>query len=168
MLKQDLNWSVRPVSATQPPSGGCVLKPLSEISANCALPPAAFGRLCVETLWKLKWRGSPVQPPSGGCVLKLSNCYPCRIWNFQPPSGGCVLKLHKKMLIYLLMKPAAFGRLCVETKASWNAPSSSVPAAFGRLCVETPYSLKVLSGVKPAAFGRLCVETSKIEIRRLQ
>ena len=37
--------------------------------------------------------------------------------------------------------PAAFGRLCVETK--WKTPDRphTVPAAFGRLCVETLYAL---------------------------
>ena len=36
---------------------------------------------------------------------------------FQPPSGGCVLKHYIKAhdLIQTACKPAAFGRLCVET-----------------------------------------------------
>ena len=48
---------------TQPPSGGCVLKPPN------ALPPAS----------------APGQPPSGGCVLKLikrtrgGNQFPSRL-----------------------------------------------------------------------------------------
>ena len=33
----------------------------------------------------------------------------------QPPSGGCVLKLVERDVIELDGKPAAFGRLCVET-----------------------------------------------------
>ena len=33
------------------------------------------------------------------------------------------------------------------------------PAAFGRLCVETAHVLAVLKCLTPAAFGRLCVET---------
>ena len=32
--------------------------------------PAAFGRLCVETLNHLKIYNHLNQPPSGGCVLK--------------------------------------------------------------------------------------------------
>ena len=38
-------------------------------------------------------------------------------------------------------------------------PNMGKPAAFGRLCVETPTPLIIHSTVKPAAFGRLCVET---------
>ena len=32
--------------------------------------PAAFGRLCVETINPRKWTSIRRQPPSGGCVLK--------------------------------------------------------------------------------------------------
>ena len=34
---------------TQPPSGGCVLKPLTEAFYSEVKRAAAFGRLCVET-----------------------------------------------------------------------------------------------------------------------
>ncbi len=34
--------------------------------------PAAFGRLCVETRLCLRSIWSALQPPSGGCVLKLA------------------------------------------------------------------------------------------------
>ena len=55
----------------QPPSGGCVLK-LDIIGLlETVRDPAAFGRLCVETLWLTLMELSSVsQPPSGGCVLK--------------------------------------------------------------------------------------------------
>ena len=33
----------------QPPSGGCVLKLIQNAVAAAIAPPAAFGRLCVET-----------------------------------------------------------------------------------------------------------------------
>ena len=36
----------------QPPSGGCVLKRLSLIQRLQSTHPAAFGRLCVETILK--------------------------------------------------------------------------------------------------------------------
>ena len=36
---------------------------------NCP-KPAAFGRLCVETVSFLNLNSSSDQPPSGGCVLK--------------------------------------------------------------------------------------------------
>ena len=35
---------------TQPPSGGCVLKPTISAVSIVRMSPAAFGRLCVETL----------------------------------------------------------------------------------------------------------------------
>ena len=79
----------------QPPSGGCVLKPLRSIhhdrqnkaaafgrlcveTHKCAFLPhlecaAAFGRLCVETHMPMMLRYEfSAQPPSGGCVLKLN------------------------------------------------------------------------------------------------
>ena len=55
--------------------------------------PAAFGRLCVETI-----KTADIvavlrnQPPSGGCVLKLNASKAALIRAIQPPSGGCVLK----------------------------------------------------------------------------
>ena len=35
----------------------------------------------------------------------------------QPPSGGCVLKHFDSFRVGVLLRPAAFGRLCVETAA---------------------------------------------------
>ena len=61
-------------AAKQPPSGGCVLKPLlaqSEIVCG--------------------W-----QPPSGGCVLKQAGSARAGGDFGQLPSGGCVLKLEAK------------------------------------------------------------------------
>ena len=55
----------------------------------------------------------------------------------QPPSGGCVLKLDYIKTNYFAMPPAAFGRLCVETKLRNKVHFLNHPAAFGRLCVET-------------------------------
>ena len=55
--------------------------------------PAAFGRLCVETLTvncRLHWPMN--QPPSGGCVLKPPKLLAITAGAAQPPSGGCVLK----------------------------------------------------------------------------
>ena len=78
----------------QPPSGGCVLKPL--------------GFICIGLV--------PVQPPSGGCVLKLELSDNAVKKKTQPPSGGCVLKLHEVFLNQVSHQPAAFRRLCVETK----------------------------------------------------
>ena len=57
-------------AVTQPPSGGCVLKPFDDF-AQLGSRAAAFGRLRVETLMILKHWILADQPPSGGCVLKL-------------------------------------------------------------------------------------------------
>ena len=78
--------------------------------------PAAFGRLCVETVssWALNFRLS------------------------QPPSGGCVLKQFLTNYKLLIIKPAAFGRLCVETNTTNSIEYDGRSAAFRRLCVETP------------------------------
>ena len=79
--------------------------------------PAAFGRLCVETM-------------RGAISRNISNC--------QPPSGGCVLKQPNPYNPYCQPQPAAFGRLCVETYAlRFLRIFLKGPAAFGRLCVET-------------------------------
>ena len=55
--------------------------------------PAAFGRLCVETVSVEVLRVAVAQPPSGGCVLKPADV------------NGKATRI----------RPAAFGRLCVET-----------------------------------------------------
>ena len=34
------------------------------------MPPAAFRRLCIETVLVIIGRVAKMQPPSGGCVLK--------------------------------------------------------------------------------------------------
>ena len=54
--------------------------------------PAAFGRLCVETLKERIENQQNHQPPSGGCVLKLIGIIYHVKTKIQPPSGGCVLK----------------------------------------------------------------------------
>ena len=128
-----------------------------------AVHPAAFRRLCVETVFCSNRGKQRSQPPSGGCVLKqygdsalgskdrpaafrrlcvetTGRCCVC-IRPCQPPSGGCVLKLNN---------PSAQG--------GWDTP-----AAFRRLCVETIMLSMLLAGAVPAAFRRLCVETCLYE-----
>ena len=56
----------------QPPSGGCVLKHGFDGLYLEGWDPAAFRRLCVETLMSIYTLKKMVQPPSGGCVLKQS------------------------------------------------------------------------------------------------
>ena len=58
--------------------------------------------------------------------------------------------------------PAAFGRLCVETKGAIDRSGANIPAAFGRLCVETDIIELQRRYRCPAAFGRLCVETIRL------
>ena len=77
----------------QPPSGGCVLKQSDDLKKSVKDKPAAFGRLCVETI---KYGFSQSQQS-------------------QPPSGGCVLKQDMHVWLKWSENPAAFGRLCVET-----------------------------------------------------
>ena len=114
-------------------------------------------------------------------VGRCRHPYPC-----QPPSGGCVLKHRHSGVDIILITPAAFGRLCVETAMTSSRLGIKCPAAFGRLCVETTYPeesdhtmldqppsggcvLKLLlirpiySLQIPAAFGRLCVETACVK-----
>ena len=54
--------------------------------------PAAFRRLCVETHINKNEPRDSVQPPSGGCVLKHQLRLYLQPAGIQPPSGGCVLK----------------------------------------------------------------------------
>ena len=77
---------------SQPPSGGCVLKPDLVVHLNYLLAPAAFGRLCVETALQPYLQRKGGQPPSGGCVLKRAKTSHRAYYWDQPPSGGCVLK----------------------------------------------------------------------------
>ena len=131
--------------------------------------PAAFRRLCVETLLM-----------SVILILFVS----------QPPSGGCVLKLNEHAYSPRVTRPAAFRRLCVETGNSEHISYLCPPAAFRRLCVETIFGLRpakatnqppsggcVLKHDKtcshpchhdPAAFRRLCVETFKTYLKSLK
>ena len=70
-------------------------------------------------------------------MLKLACCLLMNGLLNQPPSGGCVLKLENIGAAAEWLRPAAFGRLCVETAVFKAELSGRTPAAFGRLCVET-------------------------------
>ena len=80
--------------ASQPPSGGCVLKP--EVINDETV--AAYN-----------------QPPSGGCVLKQAYIVQS-IKELTPAAFGrlCV-ETCQSSIDCLKTVPAAFGRLCVET-----------------------------------------------------
>ena len=77
------------------------------------------------------------QPPSGGCVLKQAAILYDGRSNLQPPSGGCVLKPRSSRTRRQGRQPAAFRRLCVETRWPNHLSTGLTPAAFRRLCVET-------------------------------
>ena len=47
------------------------------------------------------------------------------------------MKLNLNLKEGISEQPAAFGRLCVETKSVAIGRAAYEPAAFGRLCVET-------------------------------
>ena len=121
----------------QPPSGGCVLKLSHTRTPFVEASPAAFGRLCVETN-KLFCALTLPCPAAFGrlCVETFSRQSPAHRRS-QPPSGGCVLKHPKTGKRQTYPLPAAFGRLCVETMIEKRSWVYHKPAAFGRLCVET-------------------------------
>ena len=101
------------------------------------MAPAAFGRLCVETDYRIELKRKN-RPAAFGrlCVETVSRTRGIAPMA-QPPSGGCVLKLALYRESKRTMLPAAFGRLCVETDGNASNILHLVPAAFGRLCVET-------------------------------
>ena len=92
MLKLLLLFLLVTVSV-QPPSGGCVLKPFSQLLAGC-------------------FSSSRLQ--AAVCLNKSSHIFKAPMTN-QPPSGGCVLKHSYVGRGVVLDDPAAFRRLCVET-----------------------------------------------------
>ena len=100
-----------PATTLQPPSGGCVLKHLHSIYAV----------------------SQENQPPSGGCVLKLKNWARSLLpLKSQPPSGGCVLKRRDDCPRLRINRPAAFGRLRVETAiVSSRIGAASQPPSGG-------------------------------------
>ena len=145
----------------QPPSGGCVLKQADKRSAGLFAAPAAFRRLCVETTPSIPNPYlSQNQPPSGGCVLKQGKFADESQQMSQPPSGGCVLKHAWAHPSVLERRQPPSGGCVLKRSSNRLSVSSSSPAAFRRLCVETKGIFEFWNGSKPAAFRRLCVETS--------
>mgnify|MGYP001789334273 CR=1 FL=1 len=97
---------LRLTTASQPPSGGCVLK-----------LPLRFGR-----------RNNRLQPPSGGCVLKhlLQECHQ----DIKDPATFRRLCVETATSLYPVTgsHPAAFRRLCVETTHKTKVETKSEPA----------------------------------------
>ena len=81
------------IPKSQPPSGGCVLKPL-RCDVVKKVNPATFGRLCVETgIGRL------------GIIL-----------SFPAAFGRLCVETRETVNTENRTVPAAFGRLCVETR----------------------------------------------------
>ena len=92
MLK--LGFHHKPKAArSQPPSGGCVLKPFLSKQHFRRSGPAAFGRLCVETMVYVSFLMLTI-PAAFGRLCVETSCSQAMTTAFktQPPSGGCVLK----------------------------------------------------------------------------
>ena len=121
-------WRLAALRGFQPPSGGCVLKQGKFADESQQMFPAAFRRLCVETLKNHGLTQRARQPPSGGCVLKLLPPRQTDAQNPQPPSGGCVLKPHEQKAGDHVANPAAFRRLCVETIRRSATSKKSLPS----------------------------------------
>ena len=144
----------------QPPSGGCVLKPIGVWFDIISLLAATFGWLCVETkLLVCNFNDTAAATFGWLCVETKSNSRGLRRSDAatfgwlcvetcvamadatslkQPPSGGCVLKPVVFALHPSHNRAATFGWLCVETARAVRLPVTIwLAATFGWLCVET-------------------------------
>ena len=146
-------------NASQPPLGGCVLKPLG-FWGGLDFDPAAFRRLCVETSGRLNALKTQIQPPLGGCVLKPLRGWGLEMFDIQPPLGGCVLKPRFQSCPNLPPRQPPLGGCVLKL---------SRRGAHNRACGQPPLGgcvLKLLGAdrtaaeAEPAAFRRLCVETT--------
>ena len=114
-----LNRLLLSQAISQPPSGGCVLKPCADRRREwpgSRQPPS--GGCVLKPYLSHRAKSAVFQPPSGGCVLKRygrTGKRLCLGQRAQPPSGGCVLKLTRPAVCIRVAPSAAFGRLCVET-----------------------------------------------------
>ena len=123
--------------AGQPPSGGCVLKPI----------------VCDCGLWQSK------QPPSGGCVLKRIQC----LRQFVPPCTAAFRRLcveTERQSSYENRRfTAAFRRLCVETRQSAGRARHRQQPPSGGCVLKRYLHCTICHAGNTAAFRRLCVET---------
>ena len=172
---------MRIVAASQPPSGGCVLKQHNAAYSRTSWSQPPSGGCVLKPEGVAAIRSLQAQPPSGGCVLKHDNGNGGSTRLVQPPSGGCVLKLILVGIFRPCRTPAAFRRLCVETfilsdfMRHFSQPPSGgcVLKHLIRMCLilrlnQPPSGGCVLKPLHsqtpqdsndPAAFRRLCVET---------
>ena len=121
--------------------------------------PAAFGRLCVETLFpKLGWM-KVYQPPSGGCVLKQRVMLKFKIFLNQPPSGGCVLKQKCVNQDRGVNNQPPSGGCVLKLFLFANLASINFQPPSGGCVLKQVMDFVGFGLYDPAAFGRLCVET---------
>ena len=132
-----------------------MLKQKNRLGGRSKLYPAAFRRLCVETLTGVKYFVDIAVPAAFRRLCVETSSYSARValLRYQPPSGGCVLKHVRHIHKRTSETPAAFRRLCVETPTIYYGISPTRPAAFRRLCVETR---------KPNS-GRVINKTSRLQ-----
>ena len=118
----------------QPPSGGCVLKPLSESLGQGIQIAATFGWLCVETELTIKYHRRIAAATFGWLCVETARS-----------STGIGSP-----------KAATFGWLCVETLPLYNIRYLNNAATFGWLCVETAEDSSN-SNVSPGSHLRVAV-----------
>ena len=103
-------------SRSQPPSGGCVLKPLcfNTIELMMSYQPPSGG--CVLKL--MKHRFCPLKSPAAFGRLCVETIKCCALAFDVPPAafGRLCVETFEFDFISPLALPAAFGRLCVETR----------------------------------------------------
>ena len=128
----------------QPPSGGCVLKPLFSHELNCAPFAATFGWLCVET--------------------SIKSNTPC--FKSAATFGWLCVETIYNRGNYNLNPAATFGWLCVETRLcsqlNLNTLCSHLRVA---VCWNTRDIINRYRDCA-ATFGWLCVETIHYQWRR--
>ena len=132
------NWARSLLPPNQPPSGGCVLKPVSIYGGIAEVIQPPSGGCVLKPKVRTATAVNPCQPPSGGCVLKPKVSFFLESEVPQPPSGGCVLKLVclGSLLVVGQTQPPSGG--CVlKRRNDYGCLWQPCPAAFGRLCVET-------------------------------
>ena len=105
---------------TQPPSGGCVLKP--------------------GIKFFLEAKHSE-QPPSGGCVLKLQFFYQAVLILVAATFGWLCVETTSRPMYASMISTATFGWLCVETPSDTGHSFKKFAATFGWLCVETTLTI---------------------------
>ena len=111
-------------------------------------PPAAFRRLCVET--KFLASSSRFIFPAAFRRLCVETCTfsTCSTCPSQPPSGGCVLKQVLIGLGVSLVSQPPSGGCVLKQTVTVKLRNMNGPAAFRRLCVETSCYARIYDKAK--------------------